>query len=430
MRLTEKIRKFIFFKKDKLTGNNVIKHLDDLLEPTNYQNRQKSLDNLLEYVTQTTGFYKEHNYLDGIETFPVINKTIIKNNESEFMSNGFQKEKLIRTITSGSTGTPFVSYQNIVKKNRNTADTIHFADIAGYEMGSKLYYLKIWSKNNKKSSLLQKVQNVVPIDVLNLNENVSEIIAEMNKNTSSINFLGYVSAFETICGWLERNKSYSIDVKIDSIITMSEGLSQESREMIQNHFKCPVFSRYSNVENGIIAQQSPLSGNDFLINTASYYIEILNLENDNPTSKGEIGRIIVTDLFNKAMPFIRYDTGDIGALEKKVINGEQHEFLTYIGGRKLDQIYSTKGDLISSYVAYKNMWAYPEIEQYQLIQKDSKEYIFKICINEDFTKEAQLISQFKEYLGSDADFKVEYVKEIPLLDSGKRKKVVNLMLKN
>jgi phenylacetate-CoA ligase len=252
----------------------------------------------------------------------------------------------------------------------------------------------------------------------------------MNKNTSSINFLGYVSAFETICGWLERNKSHSIDVKIDSIITMSEGLSQESREMIQKHFRCSVFSRYSNVENGIIAQQSPISGHDFLINSASYYIEILNLENDNPTSKGEIGRIIVTDLFNKAMPFIRYDTGDIGALEKKVINGEQYEFLISIGGRKLDQIYSTTGDLISSYVAYKNMWAYPEIEQYQLIQKDSKEYIFKICINEDFTKEAQLISQFKEYLGSDADFKVEYVKEIPLLDSGKRKKVVNLMLKN
>ena len=113
--------------------------------------------------------------------------------------------------------------------------------------------------------------------------------------------------------------------------------------------------------------------------------------------------------------------------DKKMINGLEQKFLTNIGGRKLDQIYNTKGELISSYIAYRNMWSYPEIEQYQLIQMESGKYVFKICINKPFSKEEKLIYQFKEYLGKDADFKVEYVKEIPLLNSGKRKKVVNLM---
>jgi phenylacetate-CoA ligase len=55
-----------------------------------------------------------------------------------------------------------------------------------------------------------------------------------------------------------------------------------------------------------------------------------------------------------------------------------------------------------------------------------KEYLFKININGPFKRETELIKEFKIYLGSDAQFVVEYVNEIPLLDSGKRKKIVNL----
>ena len=427
MKFNENLRKFVFFLKDKFTGNNIKRHLDDLSKTIDHKKIEQNIFNLLEYAQKNTMFYNGMISSNGIESYPIINKTVIKKNEEDFLSKRFKENQLLRTVTSGSTGTPFVSYQHKDKKNRNTADTLHFSNLAGYELGGKLYYVKIWSENNRKSYLLKKIQNVEAIDVLNLEKNVAQIITEINKNTSSINFVGYVSVFETICGWLERNKSHCIEAKIDSIVTISEGLSKESREIIQKHFKCPVFSRYSNVENGIIAQQIPTSGNDFLINTASYFIEILNFENDSPVPNGTIGRIVVTDLFNKAMPFIRYDTGDVGALKLKIINGVEEKFLTHVGGRKLDQIYNTKGELISSYIVYRNMWSYPEIEQYQLIQIESGKYVFKICINEYFSKEEKLINQFKEYLGKDADFQVEYVKEIPLLSSGKRKKVVNLM---
>lgn len=429
MKFFEKLRKFVFFIKDKLEGNKVKIHLEELTDDKNYKNAQKNLFNLLDYAQKNTKFYSGIKSSNCIESYPVINKVIIKENEEYFFSKCFKKNELVRTVTSGSTGTPFVSYQDKFKKNRNTADTLHFAKLAGYELGGKLYYLKIWSKINEKSNFIKKIQNIETIDVLNLEKNVVQIINNINKNTSPINFIGYVSAFETICGWLERNKSHCIEAKIDSIITMSEGLSEESRVMIQKHFKCQVFSRYSNIENGIIAQQTPGSGSDFLINTASYYVEILNFENDNPVPQGKLGRIIVTDLFNKAMPLIRYDTGDVGAVKLKITDGVEHKYFTTVGGRKLDQIYNTKGELISSYIVYKNMWSYTEIEQYQLIQIESGKYIFKICINEHFYKEEKLINQFKEYLGKDAVFQVEYVKEIPLLDSGKRKKVVNLMNK-
>lgn len=75
------------------------------------------------------------------------------------------------------------------------------------------------------------------------------------------------------------------------------------------------------------------------------------------------------------------------------------------------------------------MWQYNEIAQYQLIQTGEITYVFKINCETEFQREDQLINEFKEFLGSDADFRVEYVKEIPLLDSGKRRKTVNLYKK-
>ena len=64
-------------------------------------------------------------------------------------------------------------------------------------------------------------------------------------------------------------------------------------------------------------------------------------------------------------------------------------------------------------------------DRYQLIQEGRKEYKFKININGSFSREKELVHEFKSYLGEDADFKIEYVSEIPLLASGKRKKIVN-----
>ena len=186
----------------------------------------------------------------------------------------------------------------------------------------------------------------------------------------------------------------------------------------------PVYSRYSNLENGILAQQVPGSGHRYLVNTASYVLEIFKTDTDEPAAPGELGRIVVTDLYNYAMPMIRYDTGDMGVLSKEK-DEAGNSYLEIVEGRKLDLLYATDGTLVSSYIVYKNMWQYTEILQYQLVQYGAKDYLFKINMEGPFTKEEKLVQEFKQYLGADANFRVEYVDEIPLLASGKRKKIAN-----
>jgi phenylacetate-CoA ligase len=138
---------------------------------------------------------------------------------------------------------------------------------------------------------------------------------------------------------------------------------------------------------------------------------------------GMSGRIVITDYFNKAMPLIRYDTGDIGIVN---IDEESYELvLKKVEGRKMDMVFNTSGNLVSSFTITNNMWFYPEIKQYQFIQLTLESYKFKLNTDQRFNREAELINEFKKHFGSDADITIEYVHEIPLLNSGKRRKVIN-----
>ena len=385
----------------------------------------QKLNELLQHAVSSTTFYQQYKNNISLQSFPVINKNIIRENFEAFTSAAFSKEQQVPTVTSGSTGTPFKVLHHADKKKRNSADTMYFAQRAGYTIGDRLVYLKIWSANNKKTKLLGWMQNVMPVDVIAFNDNqVQALIKKMESDTSTFAFLGYSSALELVCRYLDKNTFHKIKTKLSSAISMSETLNEYTKTTIEKYFGVPVYSRYSNLENGIIAQQVPGHYNRYLINTASYVVEIFKMDEDVLVNDGELGRIVVTDLYNYAMPLIRYDSGDTGILSPER-DSAGNSYLETVEGRKLDLLYATDGSLVSSYIVYKNMWQYTEIIQYQLIQYGAKNYLFKINMEGTFKREEKLVQEFKNYLGQDADFTVEYVDEIPLLDSGKRKKIAN-----
>lgn len=431
-------RNRVFWILDFLKGTPLLKNLKEVELVNGFTNKlliedyqNKKINELLEYSRKNVPFYKNIEQID-LQNLPVIDKLQYKKNIDKFCSTKFDRSMLHKAITSGSTGTPFVSYQNKEKKNRNTADTIFFSGLAGYNLGETLFYLKIWSENNRKSKIIQFLQNIIPIDVIQLsNSNIKQFINDLNSNKGNIHINGYSSALEEVCKYFDKSSDSNIssNSKVGSILAQSEALSDETKERLNNYFNCLPCSRYSNLENGIIAQQTLEKNNLFLINNASYKVEILKIEEDIPVNSGELGRIVITDFYNYAMPFIRYDTGDIGRFSLNKDGTKNYNYLEEIQGRKLDLLLDTKGNIVSSYIMYKNMFKYPEINQYQLIQEDEKFYRFIISMKGDFLKEEFLTNEFLTYLGSDAKFEIEYIDKIPLLSSGKRRKIVNNFLK-
>src|SRR5699024_8524305 len=126
-------------------------------------------------------------------------------------------------------------------------------------------------------------------------------------------------------------------------ISDSENLSVTAKAKMEEVFQCPVLNRYGNNENGIIALTMP--GDDRMhVNFPEYYVELLKLDSDEPVAPGKPGRIVITDLYNKAFPFIRYDTGDIGIADE-MLDG-QCIVLRQLLGRVSSSLRRTDGQLI------------------------------------------------------------------------------------
>ncbi|KAA1243975.1 CoF synthetase [Aquimarina sp. RZ0] len=429
MSLLEVFRKNIFWFIDMLRGRDIKNHYEDIkwIIENNDSNaskvkKEKYLQQILEHAVSTTWFYQKCVGYTSISDFPIINKNIIRNNFEQFLSSKYKKKNCVLISTSGSTGAPFSVLQNMSKRCRNTGDNLYFSNKSGYEIGQKLIYIKIWSDTVRKGILSRLWwQNIHPHSVFELKDTDIEIfIKDLEKNKKKKSFLGYTSAFEAICRYLDTINSPKIDGNVRSIITMSESLNDYVRSKMKMYFGIKPISRYSNNENGIIAQEDHSETNKYIINSASYFVEIFDLIKDIPIGKGKLGRIVVTDLHNYAMPLIRYDTGDIGTLE---LDTENIPYLACIKGRKLDLIYDTKGAIVPSHISYK-LYKYGDYKQFQLVQYGEKDYVIKL--NTD-TKvdEKSMIEEYKVYFGEDANITIEYVDEIPLLSSGKRREVAN-----
>lgn len=242
------------------------------------------------------------------------------------------------------------------------------------------------------------------------------------KQDKSINSaLAYASTYEHLVNYLTACGDNPDMFNISLFVTGSEVLDMQYKKRIKETIGCDIVDRYSNQENGIIAQTPDMS-DEFIVNTASYYVELLKLDSDQDADDGELGRIIVTDLYNFAMPIIRYDTGDL-AIKCEASNDGIKRFKT-VQGRRVDTIYDTKGNRLTPISICNYMWGYTKLKQYQFIQEGAKKYTLKVNGGEGIYTRAEFERTLKDILGHDAEIDIQFVDTIPVLASGKFKKTI------
>ena len=429
--MLNELRCRVFWSLDKVRGGVVLENYNSiksfLENPDNEEfqrHRDTLLSDLIAHSKATVPFYKNYKSSRLID-LPVVNKKMIMENFEAFKSDIHTGKDMYKVQTSGSTGVPLELYQNIEKRNRNRSDVLYFLSETGYQIGNLLIELEVWRVHNKKPKAIQCLQNKVQFDVSKLTEaRITQLLKYISTHRGPKNLLGFASAFETICQYMDEQNIMMTNCGINGIIVNSEFLNDYTRSTLIKRFNTPVFSRYSNEELGILAHQTFGSEGRFKLNWASYFFEILNMDADKPVENGEMGRIVVTDLFNYAMPLLRYDTGDIGMFDP--IDADKL-FLKSVEGRKMDIVYDTEGNIVSSHVIYTLFYPYYElIKQYQFIQTGSNEYVIKLNLKDSFPNEIEMTEAVKKEFGRNAAVKFEYVEDIPTLSSGKRRKVVNL----
>jgi len=395
-----------------------------------YTRRQTMLNNILEFARINIPFYQNKGFTN-LETFPVIDKSIIKAYKNSFVSPlekiPGQKGKLHIQKTSGSTGIPFAVPQDTLCRIRRIATIKYENDILGFKTAEPLMHLRSgkYYDRSTHSDFLNKKLNIWYIDNYSLTNNRLTYIA----NIINLHKIKAIRGYMTTLDFLTKFAvNHSIKFTHHPIfISGGEPMPNKLRDRVVSSLGCHIISQYATEENGVLGSSYLDSyASEIHLNKANCIIEILDMKNNFPVADSQLGRVVVTDLTNYAMPMIRYDIGDIAAVGKRDKTG-CIETLINLCGRKQDMIFDTSGNHID---LFNNMPIYlehnPQIKQFQFIQKSNINYLLRLnTIENAKINENKLISMFRKILGKNAMIDIVYTDEIPVLSSGKRKMIIN-----
>ena len=203
----------------------------------------------------------------------------------------------------------------------------------------------------------------------------------------------------------------AIHIRPRMLFTTSETLTSSARDLIETNVCAPVHDLYGATEAGCIAWQCPDSGS-YIVNSDSVIVVVLN--GDRPAAPGEIGDIIITNLFADAMPFIRYRLSDTCEAGRRSPSPDSTdvESIRRILGRTLNPFILPDGTQVSPYIFMPDDIA--GVREFDVVQESPSLVRIRVVKGEGFSEhEMELDRRFvQEYVGSQCQIRIEYVDSI------------------
>ena len=423
----EKYQKFV---KDDIDNNkgrlvNCCEELNYLLaHPQENAFFQKHyLNDILTYATLFSPYYKRFREFKGLSDFPIVNKQFLKDHADEIVVPEYRDilDSKVK-YTSGSTGTPFQMIMDRYKHCRWIAGNKVFRANVGVRSHEKTLYFSGNVSDKKIPMDRQERDNVYYYNSAHVDDEILNDIINRLQNEDFRSLTAMASILEILAHYIYDGKAPEWTGNMLAIFSVSEHLKNNVREVISKYFKCPVYVLYANEENGVLAVEDG-TPNGCRANDADFYFEVLSMHSDEPAKEGELGRLVITDLFNKAFPVIRYENGDLVSWKR---SEDGKLYFDDIAGRKIDVLYTTDGRMVHYFYGISFLEQYMDIKQFQLIQYDY--HHFKWVLNtKNHSYEDMIVKNSKEVFGEDSEWQFEYVDDLPKLRSGKVKMTVCLI---
>lgn len=426
MQIGEVLRRVVFNGLDAVKGGKLKKLKEvnkrEIVEGVTEEYVERRIQALLEYAKDHSPYYRENSQWKELSDFPVLTKgDFIEAYDKILTDNSSEQGNLYRLSTSGSTGTPFTVLCDGDKMNRVNMNFISCMELNGFRMGMKRGEFRAWIKGKNTISKWKSFKNnLIMVDISNMgDESLEKICRDIEKKKIQV-LVSYSSALVALSQYLKETGRDISKWKVEMIFSMGEALPDGTYDLLQEIFGFSPVRSYGNNENGFIAIQLG-EEKEYTIDLYNFYTEILKMDSDEPAEPGELGRIVVTDYYNKTFPMIRYDTGDTGKIRLyKDEKGRLHGKFVEIYGRRGSLIYNCQGEPLSIHVFMNILLNFEGIVyQAKCIQREKKEYELLINADREKLQIEEVLAAYRKYLGAEAQIKVTYVEEIPVQSSGK-----------
>lgn len=405
------------------------------------QIRWQRLKDLLNHAYVNVFYYRKlfdtngikPNDIRSIEDFrkiPILTKDIIRANQDDMLSKNKGVFQPLKKASGGSTGHPLIYYMDRRSWSAKWAIVYRLWNNEGWTPGDRVVLLAGTSLypsiHGIKKWFYVKLNNWLILSAFNMSEINMKIWVDKIRRFDAKFMHGYPSSIYLFAKFLE-----DIDIKdisFQAVFTTAEPLMPKYRDTIERVFSCEVFDLYGANDGGGFSFECK-EHNGLHCASESCMIEVIK-EDGSVAGDGEPGEIVSTDLFNYAMPFIRYKVGDIGTVDSKPckcgrgllllkeIKGRSHDFLTTKDGQKVHGEFF--GHLFRGIAC---------IRQFYVVQESECELSIYIKPNiVPSANELRWIENVVQRKFDGMDINIHLTESTPVTASGKFKYIVNKTL--
>lgn len=317
----------------KLSGFPIVKAQTDFekilqISEADYPNYLEAKKReIAEFHLKNNAFYQNlvgKDSFDNWNDLPVLTKKDLQKPLKNRLSKGYSEKTVFVNKTSGSSGDPFVFAKDKEAHAITWASIIYRFGCYGVDFNSsyqaRFYGIPLDFIGYRKERLKDFLSKRYRFPIFDLSDKVLDGVLKHFKTKKFDYINGYTSSIVLFGKYLQARNIILTDVcpTLKVCMVTSEMLFEEDKILLEKHLGIPVVNEYGASELDLIAFQSRSVGTkaEWQVNSETLFVEILD-ENNQPVPYGTEGKVVITSLYNKAHPFIRYEIGDVGILDEK-----------------------------------------------------------------------------------------------------------------
>ena len=397
----------------------------------------KRLDAIISYHLEYNPYYKSlapQVNLNHWDAVPVMTKKDLQLPLAERLSKGFTQKNVYVNKTSGSSGDPFIFAKDkfchamtwAVIQNRFGWYDLNF----NTSRQARFYGIPLDKKGYYKERFKDRLSKRFRFSVFDLSDSAFKKHVDTFKSTPFDYINGYTSSIVQFAKFLKQQQLHlkQICPSLKACIVTSEMLFDDDKKLMEGVFGVPVINEYGASELDLIAFQNP--NHEWQLNSETLFVEILD-DNNTSLPNGSEGRIVITSLYNKAHPFIRYDIGDIGVISEdstlkkpilKSLVGRTNDIAVLPSGKKA-------AGLTFYYITKSIIEDDGKVKEFVIEQLDKPLFNVKYVSSEVLSEEKikTITQEMEHYLEKGLTITFERLDQLERSKSGKLKQFTSLV---
>lgn len=426
----------LIYKVNRLDVFGTYKWLKETLSWSSEQRlrwKVNKLGDILEFAWNHVPFYREYwgdhgvefkrpNALEELQKYPILSKEVFRANASRIQPDNLNFIRHQKRHTGGTTGEPVHYLKDLEQWTLGEAFHLWGWSQLGYKYGDPIGVIAGGSLIPKRNTFINKVRGWMQRRLFLYGVAMDRKIAvEYQKRLVKygVKFLyGYPSVLYLFGKYL-KEEGLSIP-GLKAIVTTGEMLIPMYREGIERNFGCEVFNNLGGNDGGYESYECHFH-DGFHYNDLQSVLEV-----DSSDNYGE-GRLIITNLWNKSTPFIRYEIGDLVTLRNSPCPcGAPFPMISSIRGRTADILTFANGKSLSG-PALTLIFGEMEIDGWQVVQTGYNCLEIRMCnssgIKPEYLDHVHKI--LRHYLGDDVEIVIKHVEKLETTRAGKWKPIWN-----